>query len=135
MKTITNYITERIRVDNINERIRIDNIKSVKFPIDGTIDEIIKFLEGHGFKEIDDIKGRTATDFFNSKHDRCYWLRDKKWIYFGDTNNTITKDNPIFVVFLYGDGSKNFKNEYGNDRFEILTKDEFLQKLNKVFDF
>ena len=128
MEPLNNYITERIR---------INNIKHSEFPIDGPIDEIIGFLEGHGFKEIDDIKGRTATDFFNSKHDRCYWLRDKKWIYFGDTSgSSISQTNKLFMIDLLGNnGEYRFMDNYScSNDYHNNTK-EFLEILNKQFGF
>lgn len=130
MEPLNNYIIERIR---------IDNIKSAKFPIDGTIDEIIKFLEGHGFKEIDDVKGRSATEFFNSKHDKCYWLRDKQWIYFGDTSESnISPTNELFMIMIISKGgSREYRiiNNYScSNDYHNNTK-EFLEILNKQFGF
>jgi hypothetical protein len=116
----------------------VDNIKSAMFPINGTIDEIIKFLEGHGFKEIDDVKGRTVTDFFNSKHGKCYWLRDKEWIYFGDTSNgDISPTNGLIIIDLSRSNREYriLKNTYTcSDDYHNNTK-EFLEILNKQFGF
>ena len=133
METLNNYITERIRIDNIRGG----------FPIDGSFDDMIEFLRRNGFKVCMNNSGYSDYSCLSSQRNGKVLIRrdvgaGRNQYYvliFANTNNTITENNPIFVVFLYGNGSKNFKIEYGNDRFEILTKDEFLQKLNKVFDF
>ena len=124
-------IYEKLDLNKVN--LKETNI----FPIEGTIEEMIEFLEKLGFKEIDDVKGRSATEFFNNKHDKCYWLRDKQWIYFGDTSNgDISPTNELFMIMIISKGgSREYRiinnyacsNDYRND---IKA---FLKILNKQF--
>lgn len=129
MKNLKDTILEKLKVDDII-------LNKEEFPIDGTIDDMIEFLKSEGFKEIDDVKGRSATDFFNSKHDKCYWLRDKLWIYFGDTSkNNITPTNELFTIIVSKSGSREYRriNNYScSDDYRNNTK-AFLKILNKQF--
>lgn len=57
MKNLNNYITERIR---------IDNIKCPEFPVDGTLDDIIQFLKENGFVKLT-LEGNVFKSFINAK--------------------------------------------------------------------
>ena len=58
MKTISdilnNIISEKLSVDSISEKLSVDSIvlAEEKFPIDGTLEEMMNFLIDHGYKEI-----------------------------------------------------------------------------------
>ena len=44
MKTIDNYILERLNPRHLG--------KAKEFPIDGTLDDVVKFLRNNGFKRL-----------------------------------------------------------------------------------
>jgi hypothetical protein len=94
METLTNYITERIR---------IDNVQSTGFPIGGKIDEILQFLRKNGFVEVESDK----KDTWNITHEIFSINKNKKVftynphigiLRFADMTKDIDDDNPIFVV-------------------------------------
>jgi len=124
--------------DTIYEKLDINKVNlndTGSFPIDGSIEDMIKFLKSLGFKEID-VKGRSATESFNSKHDKCYWLRDKLWIYFGDTSEgNISPTNELFMIIVSKSGSREYRiiNNYScSNDYRNNTK-AFLKILNKQF--
>ena len=93
MESLNNYITERIRVDNI---------KSREFPINGTLGEIIDFLKEHGFKEIKDLPNLSRyTDYvvpFNEYRNKCFGVF-KKNIFFADTSRKkISESNMLYMI-------------------------------------
>ena len=123
--------------DYITERIRIDNVKQVKFPIDGTLEEMTKFLESEGFRHLDSIIVTIPTA--NNANAKCF-MYDKAGteLCFADTSKEkISKKNPLFSIEIdfkstvfstYAYDSRGFYEKIiDNDR------EEFLEELNKRF--
>ena len=128
METLNNYITERIRVDNI---------KSVKFPIDGKIDDMVGFLQSQGFSQIqtDALNLRSG---FNKAKGKCFMVYNTHVIWFADTsNNKINNDNNIFTVDDSSKLSRGYRSYFIWDDKKIgeVNKKTFLEKLNKQFGF
>ena len=87
---------------SIYEKLDINKVRlNDKFPIDGTIEDVVEFLEEQGFK---DINQRGSKDvIFNSKKSKCFY-RLSGHLWFGDTSKEeISKKNPIFVIKLIKD--------------------------------
>ena len=136
MKNLKDSILEKLRVDDI--------IINNEFPIDGTLKEIIEFLEGEGFVEEEDFKeandsGKLSVSFDLAKS-KCLKVYGKT-IYFADTSKKrISKDNPIFLItndldqfetvfaVYYFTGKMNWILGYKN-----TDKRLFLRELNKRF--
>ena len=53
MKNLKDILVEKLGADDIiTERIRIDNVKQVRFPVDGTVKDMVKFLKMNGFEPL-----------------------------------------------------------------------------------
>jgi hypothetical protein len=125
METLNNYITERIR---------IDNIKHLEFPIDGTIDDMVEFLQSQGFSRMYPNTFALRSKF-NEVNNKCFVAKVNKAIWFADTSNDeINGDNPIFSV---DEETSNYRSYYiwGYDNIDEVSKKTFLEAINKQFDF
>ena len=136
MNQLSNYITERIR---------IDNIKILKFPIDGTYDDAIMFLKKQNFEEI--YPDGYIEELANLAETKCF-IHDSILngfiIWFADTSKEdVSKDNPIFGITYESNKKiiynvyypKNSNNEHSHEYIDIVENDkkEFLKLLNKQF--
>lgn len=97
MESLNNYITERIRIDNIKP----------EFPVDGTDKEIIDFLKEYGFKEIKDLPNipfyPDYAILFNKYKDKCFGIEvegtNNMDIYFANTSkDKISKSNILYII-------------------------------------
>jgi hypothetical protein len=133
--------------DYIFERIRIDNIRILKFPIDGTYDEVIIFLKEAGFGELPykyrmgKYKIRNEVDTihaFNTERSLLFYgwaIPEGCIIRFADTSTEkISVDNPMFEIWY----DKNHK-RYAfwitkeDSKMHTASYDEFKKLLNKQF--
>ena len=131
------------KITDILEKLRVDDIVfSEKFPIDGTIDDIIEFLKNQGFEDIDERGSKDKV--FNSKESKCFsCLEELQRIWFADTSKgKISKSNPIFVIRFFEDIKKVSSYSYSlyylnnNRDVEFIVRDDkedFLKELNKRF--
>ena len=120
METLNNYITERIR---------IDNIKSAKFPIDGKIDDMVGFLQSQGFSQIH-TNALNLRSVFNKAKGKCFMVYNIHVIWFADTsNNKINNDNNIFSVDDSSKLSRGYRSYYiwGYDNMDEVSKEFFLE--------
>ena len=89
MKTIDNYINERLNPRHLGS--------TNKFPINGTIKDMIEFLENNGFEKIERYF-KSISSHFDEIKVRGFLLnytKDKLW--FADTSkDPISADNPVF---------------------------------------
>ena len=125
---------------DVLEKLRVDDIVlNDKFPIDGTLDDMIEFLKDKGFKEVVKQSGTPASEALNKEKNKCF-IKDKiKNVYhlwFANTSKQkISKDNPIFFI----DETLLFYNVYyigqAGYTVDIVIRDkkEFLKELNKRF--
>ena len=127
---------------DVLEKLKIDDINLNEFPIDGTIEEMIKFLEEKGFKYV--YCGCGIDEWFSNYKSKCFY-KTKGNLWFGDTSKEkISKDNPIFIYrILYNTFGVFYCDNSGNlywlagQRDKIKNskenKEEFLRELNKRF--
>ena len=126
MKELREVILEKLRVDNI--------VLTAEFPIDGTIDDIIAFLENADFTYVLCNKG--IDECFNKYKSKCFY-KNSEYFYFADTSKEkISKNNPIFLI-------KSISNmllfsvyciTYDEMAYKVRNnKQEFLKELNKRF--
>ena len=136
METLNNYITERIRVDNI---------KRPEFPINGTLDDVVKFLKEQGFKEIKDLPYFTLyTNYvvpFNKYKDKCFAIEvdgtNTGIIYFADTSkDKISKSNILYIIRLYPATHEMIVRKIwgdGGNMYVFLDKGEFKKEMESYF--
>ena len=123
---------------DILEKLKIDDIKLTgNFPIDGTIEEMAKFLEEEGFQHLaSDIVTIPAA---NNAKAKCFMLdKTETELWFADTSKEkISRKNPIFSIEIYYKSivfstySYNSRGFY--ERIIDNDKEEFLEELNKQF--
>ena len=123
--------------DIILEKLSVDNIVIVEeFPIDGTMEDIVKFLKEQGFKQIS--SSGYISDLVNLTKTKCF-MSDLTNIWFADTSEKkVSKDNPIFGIaykFYNVYYPKNSNNVRSHEYIDIVEndKEEFLRELNKRF--
>ena len=131
MDTLTNYITERIR---------IDNVKHLEFPIDGTVDDMVEFLDEQGFKSLKSPKnGQIDTVFgvFNSRPTGKYYMLNTKPIPGLMFMNKKSKSNISQTQSLYEvvdtERGRLYLLNYSLLCYDEVGKNTFLQELNKQF--
>lgn len=127
MDTLTNYIVERIRIDNIKHPV---------FPVDGTIEDIIQFLKDNGFEDLKNIP-TPITGSFNRLKIRGFHVAEFDFylrIFFADTSkNQILRDNPVFI---YDTNEKDTNHRFQTmDTKRIITDtvEKTMELLNKRF--
>lgn len=127
MKNLKDSILEKLDINKVN----LNN----RFPIDGTLEDIAKFLEEEGFQQVEYGYVKTA---FNEPKAKCFMIFTTT-IRFADTSKEeVSKDNPIFYidfedkkdysVFYCGKGSSGLITD-----IVVNNKKEFLRELNKRF--
>ena len=90
--------------DYIVERIRIDNIKLEEFPVDGTYDEVVDFLERCGFNKIKDDSHYMFNNAkkFNQEHKLCFSCETSdsySYVIFADTTKSnISDKNRLYCI-------------------------------------
>ena len=127
MKPISNYIVERIRIDNIK----------CAFPIDGSTNDMIKFLESNGFMKIP-FKIGGIFNLLNKKSAKQFVILSAGGItrfWFADTSNhPISEDNPVFLIISKNKTGGEREFAYSNtDLKNHCNKQEFIEMLNKRF--
>ena len=128
--------------DYITERIRIDNIRILKFPIDGTYDEVINFLKDAGFGGLPyKYKISNTNDTINAFNTERSLLFYGKSIFNGciirfanTSTEKISADNPMFEMW-YNKNHKIYSLCITKGDFEMVavSDDEFKKLLNKRF--
>lgn len=127
MRELSNYINEKLDIN----KVRLNN--SAPFPIDGKVEEVEQFLIANGFSEVEE---RGDFDFYveklNSMKTKVY-SKEGEDIRFADTSyDTISKDNPIFVIDTW---TLNMFTEVDNWWQNRLKPKEFCKKLEEKFEF
>ncbi len=123
MKTIDNYILERLNPRHLGP--------TDKFPIDGTLDEVVEFLKRHGFEQVE-LESYGIVKQFNERHIRGFIISSTN-IWFADTSKgIISEDNPVFVYRTDSKGYRCFDDSKGYLSDDIQG---FKKRLNKRFGF
>lgn len=131
MKELSNYIYEKLDINKVS----LDD----RFPINGTLDDIIEFLEEQGyfgFSWLSETPGGWSKAFNYYKRKSFFSKPEDRWGYaylkFADTTNkNIGKENPMYEIRFEGN-NKIFGTMYGRRSIPV-SKEEFLQRLNKQF--
>ena len=125
MKPINNYIVERIK---------IDNIKHQEFPIDGKIDDIVDFLQNQGFSRIQPNTTINLRSQFNIAETKCFVV-ERTTIWFADTSKNNGGDHsPVFSIECLSQ-KQGWYYIWGYNSMNAVDKEEFLEAINKQFDF
>ena len=96
MRTLKAVISEKLKVDDII-------LNEEKFPIEGTMDDMIKFLEENGFVAADEshnYKG-TADDMFDHNKSKCFYQTSNRF-WFADTSKEKISKIIVIVMSLIG---------------------------------
>ena len=137
MNSLNNYITERIRVDNI---------KHPEFPIDGTIKDMEEFLKRNGFGKIktnyqfNGIPGgpRKYWRVFDEVHKKGYIIITERGvadrIMFADTSKDgISTYNPMF--YIEKDNGHFYEiRKISSSTNEFLTIDDLEKEMKSYFN-
>ena len=125
MKTIDNYI---------NERLNPKNLGTEKFPRDLDPDKIKDFLKSEGFTEIKSKPSQFSVlkkEF--EKYHGLVFSDIADCVRFADTTHfTISEENPIYEVSAH-EVLKGYFIEYSTTWEQDLPKEEFFKKLNERF--
>ena len=129
-------VLEKLSIDSISEKLSIDSIvlTNKEFPINGTLEEIIEFLECNGFNSVVRGVGGVA-DMFNEYKSKCFYKKEDH-LWFGDTKKEkISKDNPIFYISRIPDIFDVYYRDNSSWIINIVENDKkaFLKELNKRF--
>lgn len=131
MRELTKYITEKLDINKVN-------LVPNKFPINGTLEEIEKFLEANDFENFDDYDldmqyFSEYVDFVNTEGKKLFLISTAgKFVRFIDTSQKdLGKDNPMFCIKT--SAANPFTIEIDEFYQRYLNKNDFLKALNKQF--
>ena len=125
---------------DVLEKLKVDDIVIEKFPIDGTLDNMVEFLKERNFKEISNDFNNYLYNAFEDAKKKVYLMLDKE-IFFADTSKEkISEYNPIFLCSDKGDLNIFYFDFTNNHYIDIVkngkdnsTKKAFMKELNKRF--
>ena len=122
--------------DSILEKLKVDDIILDVFPIDGTLEDIIKFLKAEGFKEYK-LDNYSLVGTFNKNKGKIFLFGDEsgnKRLWFANTSREeISAKNPVFLLIKEGD-HKMIWRCFGEDYMTIFSdKNKVIDLLNKRF--
>lgn len=133
MKNLKDSILEKLKVDEI--------IPDTEFPIDGPFDDIVDFLKGYGFKEVEYdfdkhfLYSEIIRDF-DKKHKRVFIAnREDGEIIFADTSREeISSKNSMYSIVPMIDEytSRSLRNS-DTTFMNRYTKKEFEKEMKKYF--
>lgn len=131
MKNLKNILLEKLDISKVN-------LVPNKFPINGTLKEIEKFLEANDFENFDDYDldmqyFSEYADFVNTEGKKLFLISTTgKFVRFIDTSQKdLGEDNPMFCIKTNVDGL--FAVEIDEFYQKCLDKKDFLKALNKRF--
>jgi hypothetical protein len=134
MKTLNNYITERLNPKHLGHT-------AGKFPIEGTIDDMIKYLQGLGFGEFPDFPGTLGdyADFFDKENTKGYIvykeLNGKGLFFTNTTKSNISRINPGYYIYFIGNIPDKYKKVAGSQGRMVYTipYKEFEKEIENYF--
>ena len=128
---------------DVLEKLRVDDIVlPAKFPINGTVDDITKFLENNDFKLVH-FNG-AISEGFNKCKSKCFY-KNTTQLWFVDTSKEpIWEMNPIFTYRILSNSFGVYyfdavgricwlTGELGKIKNSKENREEFLEELNKRF--
>jgi hypothetical protein len=123
MKTLNNYILERLNPKHLGYS---------GFPIDGTIEEMIKYLENYGFERIPAADNAIYT-MNNQKGRKVIWVLGGMIRFADVTKRKISEKNPAFAYNIANDYcALEYSDSSSKKSYKQLTKDEFLSAMHDV---
>ena len=132
MKTLKDSILEKLKVDDI--------ILYEKFPIDGTVDDIVEFLKDNNFIIIEEGKPQPTfiiRRHINNAHKRIcfiYKFMNQFLLRFADASKKeISTKNPLFILIRDYNSYKYKTASQYDDGIKELNKEEFAKLVNKRF--
>ena len=129
MRELSNYITEKLDINNVN-------LAPKRFPINGDMNTIVDFLRDDGFKEIPyeegDVWRHVHEKFNKNKRKKVfeYWPHVEV-LRFADMSKDISEENPIFGI--NSEGWYWIEPKLHNSYSIKLKKEEFLNLLENIF--
>lgn len=120
---------------DILEKLKVDDISFEKFPTNGTIEDIIKFLKTEGFKEYQISEGGIIPTF-NKNKGKILLLSNYSYdrVWFADTSKEkISEQNPVFLI-IKNSGMKFEWKCFREDYMTIFSnKYKVIDLMNKKF--
>lgn len=139
------YFLNMKQLIDILEKLDLDKVSLIddEFPIDGSLEDIIKFLIEHNFKEIKELPSLSCyTDYvipFNNYGGKCFGitadgLNGCSIIFIANTlRKKISKSNMLYVIkdeqtraryrVIWGDS---------NDKYVFLDENEFKKEIEGI---
>lgn len=126
-------------LQEVYEKLSIDNIiLDKKFPIDGTVEDMIKFLEDKGFKEVPNQPSwnKTFTNYRNYNV-KCFAVQKTRPVIIEIINRSNPKlKNKLFHLWPNADNKYNIFNNIttaeGIQDARKVSKEEFLKELSEI---
>ena len=125
--------------DTILEKLKVDDITlNEEFPIDGTVEDMIEFLEDAGFKEVSS-QGSWGATFLNYRkyNVKCFAVQETRPVIIEiiDRSNPKLKDK-LFYLWLSSDNKYNIFDDIGfakdsRDARQV-SKEEFLKEISEI---
>lgn len=132
--------------DYITERIRIDNIKKFEFPINDPIEKMVEYLRNHDFTEIPCTSRKMYFDemrslFSMEKHNAYIFdefdgrpkYKILRFVHY--PGRPLSTNDPMFNIFyIPNEGRTEYYLEFNSFWETELIKQDFLKIVNKVFN-
>ena len=130
MKTLNNYISERLNPRNLGP--------ANSFPLNATIKQISVFLKSHGFtciatdfnrkKSFDKARGKV---FMYSERDAAGWLS-----FANTTDFNIWQNNPMYLITVDIDGNEvvTYYQKSDGKHTTNLSEKDFIDEINVYFN-
>ena len=127
--------------DTVLEKLKVDDIVFDMFPVDGTLEDAVKFLKEYGFKEIKfEIKKHflytsVIKDIDNRKGRYVVVNKDDLEIMFGDTSKKdIDERNPLYsILYSMDEYTSRTLSQSDSTKMKKYTKDEFAKEMERYF--
>lgn len=132
MRELTTYINEKLDINKVN--IKNKNFGK-KFPIDGGMDEIKRYLLKNGFKEVND-RGNfdTYVGNLNSMATKVFSVGLRQLRFADTTYDTINEENPIFAININSSTDVIWSTEAKYWWEHKISKEKFHDRLKERFD-
>lgn len=129
MKELSRYIIEKLD---------INDIRLNEFPLELTVESLIRYLKDCGYTEVPYISVPNGNIFsyipyFNEKHGKQF-IYTKKWgeIYIADTSKSeISDKNPMFYLNIRNDKPTEFE-AYFKNRSKKINQNELRKYFEKA---
>ena len=126
---------------DVLEKLKVDDIVLDEFPVDGTLEDAVKFLKEYGFKEIKfEIKKHflytsVIKDIENREGRYVVVNKDDLEIMFGDTSKKdIDERNPLYsILYSMDEYTSRTLSQSDSTKMKKYTKDEFAKEMERYF--